>query len=118
MNNDASRINLVKRSRDDVVLQIGGEADEIFAVAADADDQIAVFVRFLLRFKQGGGIENVDGELLAAVVEERLPQADEAVAAFRRVEEGFLELQLEDETAFRELMVVGEGGLDGGRLWS
>ena len=55
---------------DEFVLFEGGEFDEAGVEAGDADDEVAVVVGVALGLAEAGGVEDVDLEFLAAVVEE------------------------------------------------
>ena len=45
---------------DEVVLQVGGQVDEVGAVPGDADDEVTILLRILLGLLQGIGVDDVE----------------------------------------------------------
>ena len=99
-------------TRNDVILQSLVEIDEIVAVSAYADDEVAVTLRMDLGVEQIFRINDVDRVLLTAAAEKRFGERFERLFAFRRIEHLLVELRLENEAGARVDVVVVEYGFD------
>ena len=62
-------IGFVLCSGYDFVLQLLGHVVEVVAVAGDADQQVTVFLGMLLGVVQGGGINDVELDMVTAELE-------------------------------------------------
>ena len=64
-------------SADNIHLLLAGQLDEVHRVSGNTDSQLRIFLRMLHRIEQSGSVKHIDIEMVSAVSEVTIEQADE-----------------------------------------
>ena len=79
---------VVEGTGDDLVLLLLGELDEVHRIAGDADGQLRIALRMLLRVQQGFLGEHIHIQVVAALLYVAVQQGDEVINLIIRSRHG------------------------------
>ena len=99
---------LVFRAGDNLVLQLLGHVVEVVAVAGNADEEVAVLVGVLLCVEEGGGVDNVELDVMAAELEVGADEVSEFAHVFLALQQVGHEADVEECAAALRLVEFAE----------